>query len=1073
MRTSSLSSAALLACVCLLLSACPPVIPGCADGEAQRPDGSCYVPEATCTHGVAGSIAASCAEQSRQCFQDDLGAQCGLCLNGYKDEGGACRPVRTCAELDCGTRQRDCLAEGAHADATCGGCASGAQELAGACVYPSCSPGVEGSMAQVCDTSRRECLQEGQSASCGGCWSGYVDDLGACRAVKTCEDLGCADARRVCSPSAEHQDAACGLCRAGSVEQNGSCVAISGATCDPAPAPGSIDSACAAEHRTCSAGAPASCGGCVSGYVEDPGSQSCVPERSCAELDCTTLHRNCSDTPNGHCTDCVAGYVQDAQTGQCRPVKTCAQLSCESGQCQEATDTQDAICEGACPEGQVWNGTQCQICPACNGEGEDGALSTTTGDGYCACKTRPGYFYSVGADVGTFPCDRDGDGWLRESARAALNSTDPVILEQARCSLRTVDRFALTTEGGQLKELPLPTPLPLYESDRNDDDRILQAVLRQRGIPAYGTDRDVTAAELNRLTKLCFSANADYNDNGVADTVEYGDRPLAPNFRPDDAPFNHHAYFSELHWGSFEPSATDPLRGRYVIREKSRQQSGAVSTAREVSLGYPTADGDYWRSCTVKRDSEWNTQNPPIGMDFARQSDPVSGFLGMNHHSLFKCVTIENEPDPAVPSQVSPAQAVAQGLRLNACQASGTATTQPGNPSETTSSCTQVAAASAQPGSVFWAGIPFNDYDLYQKWSTVEDRAYVRGCVNECSERLPSCPYWDVNPVAIDCEYEADNFGKFIQCTSTEVCDGLDNNGDSQADEGNPGGGDSCVNDGTVYPPQSAACTSNAQCSAAQHQYCDLQTGRCAFTGVCKSGTTNCVSGEVQCTPTVAPASRSETCNGLDDDCDGAADENNPGGGVQDCSTGEVGACATGKLSCQNGSLSQCVQTVFPVAETCNSIDDDCDGSLNEPPPGACVAPWKTFYKDADGDGYGDRNDTGSCQCAADTTYKVENKQDCCDGDASSNPGASTPRTTANACGSFDWNCDGNITQLSSDSRAAGCGTCCSGFCCCGAATGWADSVPACGASHTWFSGSCGGWSTCPQESTTRTQTCY
>src|SRR5690606_35113347 len=104
----------------------------------------------------------------------------------------------------------------------------------------------------------------------------------------------------------------------------------------------------------------------------------------CAELDCATLNRDCSDTPNGHCTTCLAGYVQDAQTGQCRPVKTCAQLACASGQCQEATDTQDALCEGACQNGQVWNGTQCQVCPPCNGEGEDGALSTTTGDGYCA-----------------------------------------------------------------------------------------------------------------------------------------------------------------------------------------------------------------------------------------------------------------------------------------------------------------------------------------------------------------------------------------------------------------------------------------------------------------------------------------------------------------------------------------------------------------------------------------------------------------------------------------------------------------------------------------------------------------
>ncbi len=1060
-------------------SACEtPPIPCGAD--EIRTEAGCVIADANCEADQPGSIRTACAQAHKSCFQDALGALCGLCLDGYRAEDTACVAVKSCADLDCSGAQRGCAEAGVHSDAVCGSCLPGTEAINGTCVAPGCDAQVQGSVAQTCQTEKRACVAGAEGPECGQCWSGYTDDLGACRPVKTCQSLGCGAAHRLCAPAGANSDATCGQCATGYLEQNGACRVQANATCDPSPATGSIADGCAAEHRGCVAGTPAQCGGCSTGFVEDPSSLACVPEQGCAQLTCAAENRNCLDTPYGHCTSCVDGYVEDAQTGDCRPARTCAELTCGQGsQCVEGTATTDAVCQTDCAAGSIWNGSRCQVCPSCNESGEDGVWSTPTAGGYCICKTQPGHYYSVGGDVGTFRCDGDNDGWIRESARSSVLSSDPAIAANARCALRTITGFSLINEGGQTKDFPLAVPLAMYESDRNDDDQILQSMLRQRGIPQYGTARDITAAELNRLTKLCFSPTADYNDNGVADTAEWADRALAPSFRPDQAPFNQFSYFAELDRGAFQASANDPSRGVYVIREKQRGADAAVPAQQRVPIAYLAGDEDHWNSCTVRRDPEWNTLTPPIGMDFAKLQPAITpnSWKGMNHHSQFKCVVIENQPDPALPSQLTAAQATAQQLRLNACRATGSPVVASGNPAETIADCSPVDPATAQPGDVLWAAIPFIDYDPYGKWAGVPDRQYVRACVNECAERLPSCPGWDINPVAIDCQYEADNFGKFITCTADEVCDGLDNTGEGNVDEGNPGGGVACSNDGVEYPDgYPVTCAQDSDCAPSSGVYCDEPTGRCKVMGICEPGTSRCDSGlkRVVCDPTITPGSRTETCNGQDDDCDGPVDEGNPGGGVQNCTVaGVLGACANGKLSCQNGSLSQCVQTVQPITEIgCNNVDDDCDGKRDEPPEdGTCPSPWTTYYVDGDSDGYGESTNLGQCRCAADTTYKVTNRTDCCDTDGNAHPGATTWRSSANACGSYDYNCDGSETKTSNTSVSAGCGY--RAFSCGGASVGWADSVPACGQTHTWFTNGCGDWAPCPQDKENRTQYCY
>jgi len=70
-----------------------------------------------------------------------------------------------------------------------------------------------------------------------------------------------------------------------------------------------------------------------------------------------------------------------------------------------------------------------------------------------------------------------------------------------------------------------------------------------------------------------------------------------------------------------------------------------------------------------------------------------------------------------------------------------------------------------------------------------------------------------------------------------------------------------------------------------------------------------------------------------------------------------------------------------------------------------------TVYRDADNDGYGDPNTSGS-SCTVGSGY-VSNSQDCCDSDATTHPGVTTYYSVANKCNSFDYNCDGAASKKS------------------------------------------------------------
>jgi hypothetical protein len=157
---------------------------------------------------------------------------------------------------------------------------------------------------------------------------------------------------------------------------------------------------------------------------------------------------------------------------------------------------------------------------------------------------------------------------------------------------------------------------------------------------------------------------------------------------------------------------------------------------------------------------------------------------------------------------------------------------------------------------------------------------------------------------------------------------------------------------------------------------CDITN---AF-GTCP-GQRFCVEGAERCLG-VAPVA--EICDGLDQNCNGGIDEGFPdldGDGVANCVDPDIDG--DGTLNGDDCAPLDAARS-RTANEVCNGVDDDCDGTADNEGADGC----EVWFQDVDGDGFGSQVAPGRCFCSAQPAifYVVKNTDDCADLDETRNP---------------------------------------------------------------------------------------
>lgn len=208
-------------------------------------------------------------------------------------------------------------------------------------------------------------------------------------------------------------------------------------------------------------------------------------------------------------------------------------------------------------------------------------------------------------------------------------------------------------------------------------------------------------------------------------------------------------------------------------------------------------------------------------------------------------------------------------------------------------------------------------------------------------------------------------------------------------------GGDCNDADAAFYPG-----APETDCADANDYNCDGYSGAIDNDGDGYFACQECNDGDVAIHPNI-----DESCNGIDDNCDGQVDEgitvawypDSDGDGYGQ-NTASIWDCVqpTGYVN-DATDCNDVDATIYPSAgEVCDGVDEDCDGVIDNNASDAIL-----LYADVDNDTYGDPNqDIYACAGSAGVSA---NSDDCDDTSATINP------AMTEICDGLDNDCDGLI----------------------------------------------------------------
>lgn len=118
------------------------------------------------------------------------------------------------------------------------------------------------------------------------------------------------------------------------------------------------------------------------------------------------------------------------------------------------------------------------------------------------------------------------------------------------------------------------------------------------------------------------------------------------------------------------------------------------------------------------------------------------------------------------------------------------------------------------------------------------------------------------------------------------------------------------------------------ECTPGSERGCYTGSDATRAVGVCVAGVARCVDGTwaSECVGEVLPSQ--EVCNGSDDDCDGAVDEDSAQEGTSCTNPDRTASCVQGLYACRNGNLFCDATSNGP--DYCDGEDNDCNGVIDD-----------------------------------------------------------------------------------------------------------------------------------------------